>query len=99
MEDKCCDIRLRKESNHEMRTHRACSHLPERSRVRDRRRGPGFSSQNGLSERLGSFRKLAGTEKLQKQIEQGLSAEEIRDSWKEGLESFKEIRKKYILYD
>ena len=45
------------------------------------------------------FVKLAGTEKLQKQIEQGLSAEEIRDSWKEGLENFKEIRKKYLLYE
>ena len=45
------------------------------------------------------FVKLAGTDKLQKQIEQGLSAEEIRDSWKAGLENFKEIRKKYLLYD
>ncbi len=45
------------------------------------------------------FVKLAGTDKLQKQIEQGLSAEEIRDSWKEGLANFKKIRGKYLLYD
>lgn len=44
------------------------------------------------------FVKLAGTHKLQQQIEQGLSAEEIRDSWKEGLASFQKIRGKYLLY-
>lgn len=44
------------------------------------------------------FVKLAGTEKLQKQIEQGLSAEEIRDSWKDGLANFQKIREKYLLY-
>lgn len=44
------------------------------------------------------FVKLAGTDKLQKQIEQGLSAEEIRDSWKPGLEAFQKIRAKYLLY-
>jgi uncharacterized protein YbbC (DUF1343 family) len=45
------------------------------------------------------FVKLAGTKKLQQQIEQGLSAEEIRDSWKEGLVGFKKIRDKYLIYD
>jgi uncharacterized protein YbbC (DUF1343 family) len=44
------------------------------------------------------FVKLAGTEKLQQQIEQGLSAEEIRDSWKEGLAGFMKIREQYLLY-
>jgi len=44
------------------------------------------------------FIKLAGTKKLQQQIEQGLSAEEIRDSWKDGLAAFKKIREKYLLY-
>ena len=44
------------------------------------------------------FVKLAGTDKLQKQIEQGLSAEEIRDSWKEGLARFNKIREKYLIY-
>ena len=44
------------------------------------------------------FIKLAGTDKLQQQIEQGLTAEEIRDSWKDGLARFKKIREKYLLY-
>jgi uncharacterized protein YbbC (DUF1343 family) len=44
------------------------------------------------------FTKLAGTEKLQQQIESGLSAEEIRKSWKEGLEAFEQKREQYLLY-
>ena len=44
------------------------------------------------------FVKLAGTKKLQEQIEQGLSAEEIRSTWKDGLSKFKEVREKYLLY-
>ncbi len=44
------------------------------------------------------FVKLAGTDKLQQQIEQGLSAEEIRNSWKDGLAVFQKIREKYLLY-
>ncbi len=45
------------------------------------------------------FVKLAGTKQLQQQIEQGLSAEEIRDSWKEGLGKFEKVRGKYLLYN
>ncbi|MDP2688335.1 MAG: DUF1343 domain-containing protein [Aequorivita sp.] len=45
------------------------------------------------------FVKLAGTDKLQQQIEQGLSAEEIRDSWKDGLASFQKVREKYLIYE
>lgn len=44
------------------------------------------------------FSKLAGTQKLQHQIEEGLSERKIRKSWKPGLDQFKEIRKKYLLY-
>ncbi|CAM1354028.1 exo-beta-N-acetylmuramidase NamZ family protein [Tenacibaculum halocynthiae] len=44
------------------------------------------------------FTKLAGTELLQKQIEDGLNEEKIRDSWKKELNSFKKIRTKYLLY-
>jgi uncharacterized protein YbbC (DUF1343 family) len=44
------------------------------------------------------FTKLAGTKKLQKQIEQGLLEEEIRKTWVEDIISFKEIRKKYLIY-
>lgn len=48
--------------------------------------------------RTSSFTKHAGTATLQKQIESGLSAEEIRKSWQQDLDNFKEIRKKYLLY-
>lgn len=44
------------------------------------------------------FVKLSGTKELQQQIEDGLSEKEIRDSWKEELDKYKEIRKKYLLY-
>ena len=45
------------------------------------------------------FTKHAGTEKLQLQIEAGLSEEEIKKSWKSDLDKFKKIRAKYLLYD
>ena len=44
------------------------------------------------------FTKLAGTERLQEQIEQGLSEKEIRKTWVQDLISFKKIRKKYLIY-
>lgn len=44
------------------------------------------------------FTKLAGTTKLQTQIEEGLSAEEIREIWKPGLRRFQIVREKYLLY-
>jgi uncharacterized protein YbbC (DUF1343 family) len=44
------------------------------------------------------FTKLAGTKKLQEQIVNGVSEKEIRKSWEEGLNAFKEIRKKYLIY-
>lgn len=45
------------------------------------------------------FTKLAGTKKLQEQIIEGVSEKEIRKSWEEGLEQFKELRKKYLIYN
>ncbi|MDO6675072.1 DUF1343 domain-containing protein [Tenacibaculum sp. 1_MG-2023] len=45
------------------------------------------------------FTKLAGTTKLQEQIEQGLSEEEIKESWQQGLNDFKKIREQYLLYE
>jgi uncharacterized protein YbbC (DUF1343 family) len=45
------------------------------------------------------FDKLAGTIKLRKQIEQGMSEEEIRKSWGEDLNEFKKIKEKYLLYE
>lgn len=44
------------------------------------------------------FTKLAGTKKLQQQIEANVSEKEIRQSWKSDLENFKKIRKKYLIY-
>jgi len=44
------------------------------------------------------FTKLAGTKKLQQQIESGMSENEIRATWKKGLEDFKKIRKNYQIY-
>lgn len=46
----------------------------------------------------GYFEKLAGTDKLRKAIENGLSEEEIRQSWKDDLNKFETIRKKYLIY-
>ena len=45
------------------------------------------------------FDTLAGGPTLRQQIQQGLSAEQIRESWKEGLEEFGKIRAKYLLYN
>ena len=45
------------------------------------------------------FTKLAGTKKLQAQIENGVSEKEIRASWQKDLEKFKEMRKAYLIYE
>ncbi|HSP83776.1 MAG TPA: DUF1343 domain-containing protein [Gillisia sp.] len=44
------------------------------------------------------FTKLAGTTQLQKQIEAGLSEEEIRETWTKGIKDFSEKREQYLLY-
>lgn len=44
------------------------------------------------------FDKLAGTDVLRQQIVQGLTEQEIRDSWREDLKAYKQMRKKYLLY-
>jgi uncharacterized protein YbbC (DUF1343 family) len=41
---------------------------------------------------------LAAGPTLREQIQKGMSAEEIRATWKEGLEKFGKIREKYLLY-
>ena len=43
--------------------------------------------------------KLAGTDELRKQIEAGWDEDRIRASWEKGLEQYKLIRKKYLIYD
>ena len=44
------------------------------------------------------FTKLAGTTKLQAQLEEKVSEADIKASWQKGLEKFKIVRKKYIIY-
>lgn len=45
------------------------------------------------------FTKHAGTARLQKQIEDGRTEEEIKATWQVDLEKFKLIRKKYLRYE
>lgn len=45
------------------------------------------------------FNKLAGDNILKKQIENDVSEEEIRNSWRKGLDDFKLVRSKYLLYE
>jgi len=45
------------------------------------------------------FEKLAGTAALRQQIIAGLSEEEIRKSWQHDLESFMQVRSKYLIYE
>jgi len=46
----------------------------------------------------GFFTKLAGTKKLQQQIESGVSEAQIRKTWQKDLEAFKKMRTKYLIY-
>ncbi len=45
------------------------------------------------------FTKLAGTTKLQEQIEQGYTYREIRKTWLKDLEEYDRMRQEYLLYD
>jgi len=44
------------------------------------------------------FYNIAGNNVLKKQIIEGKTADEIRQSWQEGIKGFKLVRKKYLLY-
>ena len=44
------------------------------------------------------FEKLAGNGELRKQIEAGMSEEEIRATWQPALDEFKKTREKYLIY-
>lgn len=44
------------------------------------------------------FDQLAGTSALRKQVTSGMSAEAIRQSWQPGLDKYRAMRKKYLLY-
>ena len=56
-------------------------------------------SNQAFFDRPEAFALLAGNEELQKQIEQGLDAEAIEQSWEPELSEYKAMRKKYLLYD
>ena len=47
---------------------------------------------------ISSFERLAGTAKLRKQIMEGMTEDEIRKSWQEGLQEFIKMRKPYLIY-
>jgi uncharacterized protein YbbC (DUF1343 family) len=44
------------------------------------------------------FNKLAGDTELRKQVAQGKSEDEIRQSWQPALDNYRLMRKKYLLY-
>jgi hypothetical protein len=46
-----------------------------------------------------SFTKHSGTEKLQQQIEAGLSEDAIKKTWQTDLDAFRKIRIKYLMYE
>ncbi len=56
------------------------------------------STDKSLFFNTSGFTKHAGTEKLQQQIEAGLSEEEIKASWEGDLNKFRAIRLKYLKY-
>ncbi|WP_028871046.1 exo-beta-N-acetylmuramidase NamZ family protein [Psychroserpens burtonensis] len=45
------------------------------------------------------FTNLAGTKALQIQIESGVSEQEIRETWADGLNTFKKVRGMYLIYE
>lgn len=45
------------------------------------------------------FEKLAGTDNLRIQIQDGWKEEQIRESWQPGLEAYRKVRQKYLLYE
>jgi uncharacterized protein YbbC (DUF1343 family) len=47
---------------------------------------------------IGSFDRLSGTPELREQIRKGLTEEQIRATWQPGLDGYKMLRKKYLLY-
>jgi uncharacterized protein YbbC (DUF1343 family) len=51
-----------------------------------------------LSKQMGRIELLAGNDVFKQQIINGVSEEEIRKSWEPGLSQYKEMRKKYLLY-
>lgn len=57
-----------------------------------------YSAKPSFFLKTGHFEALSGSGELKQQIIEGKTEEEIRASWQVGLEQFKAIRKKYLLY-
>lgn len=45
------------------------------------------------------FNLLAGNKQLMEQVKEGMNEREIRKSWEHGLEKYRTLRKKYLLYE
>ena len=46
----------------------------------------------------GSFDRLAGTPVLKEQIKKGMTETQIRESWREGLDGYRKVRERYLMY-
>ncbi len=57
-----------------------------------------FPDKENFFLKTGGFNRLAGNDELMQQIKNGKSESEIKKSWQPGLNHFKSIRKKYLLY-
>lgn len=57
-----------------------------------------YADKSSFFLETGYFEKLAGTAELRKQIKAGMTEHEIRNSWQPGINRFKKIRNKYLLY-
>ena len=58
------------------------------------------SKQNTTKNFFNSFfTKLSGTTMLQSQLEGKVAQEDIKRTWKEGIEAFKKVRERYLIYE
>lgn len=57
------------------------------------------SDKNAFFLKNNFFEKLAGTRNLRKQIKAGMTEAAIRQSWEPALSEYKQMRKKYLLYN
>ncbi len=58
-----------------------------------------FPDNDNFFKKTNSLELLAGNSEFRKQITSGLSEKEIRETWKQDIENFKQIRKKYLIYE
>ncbi len=58
-----------------------------------------FPDKESFFKKSNSIELLSGNADFRKQIQNGTSEEEIRITWQQGLENFKETRLKYLIYE